>query len=826
MQDFRYALRMMRRAPGFTAVAILSLALGIGANTAIFSLIDTLMLRPLPVRNPGELVEFLSQYPDPAEPPSNSYAWKYYERFRDETHAFSDLIGVSSARFHVRADGIDADAVDGEYVVGNYFTMLGLTPALGRLLGPQDDALGSGSAAVAVLSWASWTKRFHADPSVVGKRLEIEGAPATVIGVAPRRFFGVQIGAVPEIWLPVAMEALIQTPSRRARGELTMSVMARVKPGVPLDQARAELRVINRDRNEEIAKRGDVRWRQVTIDAVPAAAGMSRLTFVYARPLFALMAIVSLLLLLACTSVATLLLARGAARQREMTVRVALGAGRLRLVRQVLTESLLLAAAGCLLGIVLAYFGADALMRVVTSGRMPGMAAHIEIQPQLDLRVLLFTVGVSLATGVLFGLAPALSACHSVPAVSLRASGAAPDTPSRWFIGRGLVVAQVALSIVLLAAAGLFVRHMFTLRNVGLGFQRESVLLVTLDPAGSGYQGTQLAPIYRQLLERLTAIPGVRSAALSRITPVSGGGASRFIDVPGVREKGEDRRRVALNWTAPKYFETLGTPLLAGRDFTFADQGGPLVAIVSQSMARYYFGDRSPIGQRFTFERQDNRGMAQDQPYQIVGVVGDTKYLNLQEPKPRMVYLNAFQEPRLFAHQFSLRTNVRPEAVAGEVRRAVRDVFPTVAVAKVTTMTDQVDASMIPERLIAMLSGFFGALGALLSAIGLCGLLAYTVGRRTAEIGIRMALGATEGAVARMVVASAFGLTFLGLVIGAPLALWSLRLAAIFVDDPPAGIALPLSIAAAAMIVVAALAAYLPARRASRVNPIEALSQE
>jgi predicted permease len=826
MQDLRYAVRMMRRAPGFTAVAILSLALGIGANTAIFSLINTLMLRPLPVRNPGELVQFLSQYPDPAEPPSNSYAWKYYERFRDETHAFSDLIGVSPARFHLRADGIDADAVDGEYVVGNYFTMLGLTPAVGRLIGPQDDALGSGRAAVAVLSWASWTNRFHGDPSVIGRGLVIDGAPATVIGVAPRRFFGVHVGAAPEIWLPVAMEPLIQRPSRRASGELTMSVMARIKPGVPPGQARAELSAINRDRNEEIAKRGDARWRQVTIDAVPAAAGMSRLTFVYARPLFALMAIVGLLLLLACTSVATLLLARGAARQREMTVRVALGAGRLRLVRQVLTESLLLAAAGCLLGIVFAYFGADALMRIVTSGRMPGMPAHIEIQPQIDLRVLLFTVGVSLATGVLFGLAPALSAWQPAAAASLRATGSAPDTPSRQFIGKGLVIAQVALSIVLLAAAGLFVRHMLTLRNVGLGFQRESVLLVSLDPAGSGYQGNQLAPIYRQLLARFAAIPGVRAATLSGITPVSGGGASRFIEVPRFRERAEDRRRVALNWTAPKYFETLGTPLLAGRDFTFEDQGGPLVAIVNQSMARYYFGDRSPIGQFFTFERQDNRGTAQDQPYQIVGVVGDAKYLNLQEPIWRMVYLNTFQEPRLFSHQFSLRTNVRPEAVAGDVRRLVREVLPTVTVARVTTMTDQVDASMIPERLIAMLSGFFGGLGALLAATGLYGLLAYTVARRTSEIGIRMALGATPRDVLAMVHKSALAMAGAGVALGVPLAFAAERVAVTFVDNMSAGSAIPIAMAAAAAIAVALVAASVPAHRASRVNPIEALRQE
>jgi predicted permease len=494
-------------------------------------------------------------------------------------------------------------------------------------------------------------------------------------------------------------------------------------------------------------------------------------------------------------------------------------------VRQVLTESLLLAAAGCLLGIVLAYFGADALMRVVTSGRVPGMPSHIEIQPQLDLRVLLFTVGVSLVTGVVFGLAPALSAWHPAPAASLRATGAAPDTPTRRLLGKGLVISQVALSIVLLTAAGLFVRHMLTLRNVGLGFQRESVLLVTLDPGGSGYQRNQLAPIYRRLLERLGAIPGVRSAALSAVTPVSGAGASRFIEVPGFAERAEDRRRVSLNWTAPKYFETLGTPLLAGRDFSFEDQGRPPVAIVSQSMARYYFGDRNPIGQLFSFERQDNRGAVRDQPYQIVGVVGDTKYLNLQEPKPRMVYLDAFQEPGA-PQQFSLRTKVRPEAVAGEVRRAVHDSLPTVTIAKVTTMTDQVDASMIPERLIAMLSGFFGALGALLAAMGFYGLLAYTVARRTSEIGIRMALGATQRDVLVMVHKSALALAGAGVAIGVPLAFAAQRLAVTFVDNIAGGSAMPIAIAAAAMIMVAALAASQPARRASRVNPIEALRQE
>ncbi len=826
MHDCRYALRMMRRTPAFTIVAVVSLALGIGANTAIFSLINTLMLRPLPVRNPDELVQFLSQYPDPAEPPSSSYAWKYYERFRDETHAFSDLIAFSPARFHLGTAGIDADAVDGEYVVGNYFTMLGLTPVIGRLLTPQDDQIGSPNAAVAVLGWSCWSRRFSRDPAVIGRHIVVDGVQATVVGVAPRTFFGLRVGAAPELWLPVAMEPLMQRPSRRASGELLMGVMARLKPGVTRAQARAEIAILDRDRIEEIATRGDARWRQAKVDVALASTGLSsELHFVYRTPLLALTVIVGLLLLLAITNVASLLLARGAVRQRELAVRVSLGAGRLRLVRHVLTESLLLAAAGGALGVLVAYAGAGALVRVIGSGRIIGLPPQFEIPLYLDVRVLWFAVSVSALAGVLFGLAPAWVACTVAPASSLRAVGAAAETPSRRWLGKGLVVAQVALSVVLVSAAGLFVRHMLTLRNVGLGFQRESLLLVTLDPAASGYQDNQLAPLYRQLLERLAAIPGVRSAALSGITPVSGAGASRFVDVPGVTERAEDRRRASLNWIGSGYFETLGVPTIAGRDFRFDDQGGPLVAIVSQSMARSYFGDRSPIGELFTFDRRDNRGAVQDQPYQIVGVVGDTKYLNLHDAVPRMVYLNAFQEPRMFAQQFSLRTNVRPEAVAGEVRRAVRDVVPTVTVAKVTTMTDQVDAALVPERLIAMLSGFFGGLGALLAAIGLYGLLACTVARRTSEIGIRMALGATEGAVMRMVQKSALSLVCAGLTIGVPFAFAAARLAVTFVDDTSAP-TIPIASAAAAMFAVAVLAAHVPARRAARIDAIAALRQE
>jgi putative ABC transport system permease protein len=530
-----------------------------------------------------------------------------------------------------------------------------------------------------------------------------------------------------------------------------------------------------------------------------------------------LMAVVGVLLLIACTNVASMLLARGAARQQEMAVRVSLGAGRFRLVRQMLTESLLLAGAGALLGADLAYFGARALVRLLLSGRAPvgGWPQHLEISVLPDLHVLLFAAGVALATGVLFGLAPAWNAFASSPTSALREIGGAPDTRSRRLFGKSLVVAQVALSVVLLSAASVFVGHLSNLRNVGIGFQRDSVLLVTLNPEGSGYDRAQLSSLYRDLLGRLQSIPAVRSATLAAVTPIEGGAASRFATVEGFPEKPEDRRYLMLNWVGPKYFETLGTPLVAGRDFQFEDASRPRVAIVNQAMARHYFRDSTPIGKHVTFERDTL-------PYEIVGVAGDAKYADLHEAAPRTVYMNAFQEGRI-ASQFALRTNVAPVAVAGEVRRAVRDVLKTVQVAKMTTLTDQMNASIVTERLIATLSGLFGALGAALAAIGLYGLLAYTVARRIKEIGIRMALGATERDVTRMVVKSALGLVCAGVVVGVPIAVWSKRVAASMVAGMPMDIAFPIAFAAAAMIGIGLVAAYLPARRAARVHPMDAL---
>jgi predicted permease len=429
--------------------------------------------------------------------------------------------------------------------------------------------------------------------------------------------------------------------------------------------------------------------------------------------------------------------------------------------------------------------------------------------------VLLFTAGVALLTGVLFGLAPAWRASGCAPAASLRDAGRTGETRLRRRFGECLVVTQVAFSVALLSAACLFVRHLSNLEHLDLGFRRDHVLLVDLNPASSGYDRERLSRAYQELLRRLEAIPGVRSATICAIVLASGVGAMRTTTVEGYQAKPGERRFLSENWVAPKYFETLGMPLLMGRDFSFQDQGRARVAIVNQTLVRYFFGNGNPIGRHITFD-------GDDQPFEIVGVVGDTKSTDMRDPALRFVYFNMFQSGRNFSH-FALRTAVDPAAVAGEVRRVVRTSLKTVPVVDVKTLAEQVDASIVPERLMAMLSGLFGALGAVLAAIGLYGLLSYTVARRTNEIGIRMALGATESAMSRMVLVDALWMVSAGLAIGAPLALWGKSFAASLIPDLPVESGVPIVFGAAAMIAVALVAAYLPARRAARVEPVEAL---
>jgi putative ABC transport system permease protein len=808
-KDIRYGARTLRRSPGLTAVALVTLTLAIGANTAIFSLIDPLLFRDLPVRDPARLVEFVWRYP--GDPPMNLFGVQHYELYRDRNTVFSDMAGLAP----IRAQSPNGDdPLRGEVVTGNLFQMLGVRPAMGRLLEPSDDKRGA--APVAVVSWRFWKNRFSGNAQVLGTPIDIDDPRvpqpihATVVGVSESGFSGLTAGYQPDVWM-----SLTAIPEADwARGGLAL--IARLKPGASIAQARAEMRLLDQARITELAVR-DPQWRQVLVDVKPARAGLSTpLHDQFGGPLFVLMLTVGVLLLLACANIGGLLLARGAARQHEMALRVSLGAGRFRIMRQVMTESLLLAAAGGALGFAGARVGATVLVRLVTSGTR-SLAGPPQFAIPLDARVLLFTAGVTTIAALLFGLAPALPAFVSTPIALLRGRAGSTQPRSRRLFGSGLVTAQVALSLALVSVSQLCVAHLSQLRDRSLGFDRDDVLVVSVDPPGTGLSRERLITLYSEAASRLRAIPGVRSVAVSGMTPISGAAGSRFVRVEGYDEPAQNRRRRSLNVVSPNYFATLGTPLLAGRDFRDADGAHPGVAIINQAMARQYFAGRDPIGRRLWFDTER-------EPYEIVGLAGDAKYQDVRIAAPPTVYVYApvFRG----SASLSIRTAVAPTAVAGDARRVLADVFGGGAVKRVTTLAEQVDVSIVPERLMAMLSGFFGLVGALLAAIGLYGLLAYTVARRTNEIGIRMALGATRGNVIAMVLKSAIALVLAGVIVGLPAAYWGQRLVASMVEHLPAGGLAPMLVGAATLFGVALLAAYVPVRRATRVDPAVALRSE
>ena len=802
-QDARYAVRGMRRSPGFTAVAILSLALGIGANTAIFSLVDTILLRRLPVEDPGQLVELM--FKAPHQEHFNLFSWKSYDHYRRSNHVFADVIAFGFEPFAVRGEGLEPARLRGFWASETYFPVLGVKAAVGRMFGPEDGAAGS-PANVAVVSWEVWKSRFNLDPGIIGRRIVVDDVPATIVGVAPRDFEGMEPGSRPDLWLPFAMEPMVHRSSNIGTDGLWLKLAARLKPGVSLEQARAEMAVLFQwTIEEEIKTSGDGTARNVKSEVEPAGGGFNRLRDKYGRPALALMALVALLLLIACTNVASVLVARGAARRREMALRVALGAGRFRLLRQGLTESLLLSMAAALIGVALAYFGTSVLVRIIAED--PG-GVHLQAKP--DLAVLLFTAGVAVLTGVVFGLVPAWQASGSAPAASLR----------RQLFGKGLVVTQVAFSLVLLSAASLFVGHLADLARLDLGMRRDHVLLFVLDPSSGGYDNERLLRAYQDLLGRLEAIPGVRSATECGFYPLSGVGSMQPANVEGYQAAPGERRHLSRSWVAPKYFETFGVPLLMGRDFTFAERGRPRVAIVNQTFVRYFFGNRNPLGKHIAFDGDPN-------PFEIVGVVGDTRSFEPlpRDPPLRFVYFNMIQLERNYS-EFALRTTVDPASLEGEVRRMVRTMLKTVPVTEVRTLEEQVNRAIVPERIVALLSGLFGGLGAALAALGLYGLLAYTVARRTNEIGVRMALGAARGDIMRMVLREAAVMVCGGLAAGVPIVYWSRRFAQSLIPGLSAGGAFPAVSAAAMMLALALAAAYVPARRAIRVDPMEALRYE
>ena len=806
LQDARFGVRMLRRAPLVTAVALLTLTLAIGANSAIFSLVDPLLFRDLPVREPASLVEFTFQFP--RDPPLNMFSFASYERYRDGNHVFSDVFGLARLTTKSRAGD---EPIGAEIVTGNFFRALGVQPAIGRLLEPSDDS--PGAPPVAVVSWQYWQKRFGGDGRVLGASIEIEDARlprpmhATVVGVAERKFSGVVVAYRPDVW--TSLSAVPEAVRARA----SLALVARLSPGTSIAQARAEMRVLDQVRIQELAKR-DPQWLSVSIDVTSARAGLSTpLHQQFGGPLFMLLTMVGGVLLLACVNIGGLLLGRGLARQHEMAVRVSLGAGRLRIVRQLLTESLLLASMGGILGVVGARIGATILMRTMLSGtRAPGPAPNLNIS--LDARVVAFTAGVTIAAALLFGLVLALAAFRSA-APALRPAIGAPSR-ARSLIGNGLVVAQLAISVALLSVCHLSIAHLRHLRDRSLGFDRDRVLLVSVN-SSRGRTSPQAEALHRDVISRLRAIPGVRSVAASGTTPIALGAASRFLRAEGFDEAAQDRRRVAMNWVSPNYFATYGTPLLAGRDFRDTDSAQPRRVIVNQTIARHYFDGRDPIGRHVWLENES-------EPYEIVGVAGDAKYHEVRDAAPPTVYVFGSASSEL--SELSLRTDVNPAAVATDARRIVADALGADAVRSVTTLADQVDAAVVPERLLATLGGFFGATAALLAAIGLYGLLAYTVTRRTKEIGVRMALGATRHDVVAMMMKQALLLVLIGVGLGMPAAFWSNRLAATMVEQLGAGRSFPIVVGVLALLAVGFLAAYGPVRRATRVDPAIALRSD
>lgn len=814
LHDLRYAIRLLAKSPGFTCVAVLILALGIGANTAIFSLINGLMFRTSPVRDPGSLVELLHRSPG-GEPAHNGFSWDAYQLIRQHNHVLSDLIVDSPDNFVVSGKALEPHRILGGYLGGDFFAALGVLPATGRLLGPEADDLSHPSP-VAVISWSYWKGKLNSDPAVLGKQIIVNDTPITIIGVAQQGFGGLNEEMAQDIWLPISMKPVIYQGSALGWGSLGLSLIGRLKPGVSLAEASAELSVLFQSAIRAPGVGPYV--REMKFELQPASSGMSsELRQMLRTPALVLMAIVSLILLIACANLAGLLLARGASRRHEMAVRTCLGASRVRLFRQALTESLLLSILGALLGIYLANSAGPLLLHTITSGRaVLGLPVHLDALVRPDWHVLSFTATVALLTALLFGALPALG-LSALPSSALQPATRASDSRSRRLFGKSLIVAQVAASITLLSVAALFVSYVSNLRNRDLGFRRDHLLLVSLDPYHSSYDAPQWSHLSQELLAHLQALPGVRSATFSAMTPMKGTGASSFATAQG---RPDLHLPIAINYVGPSYFETYGTPFVAGRDFSFRAEHGPLVAIINQSMAREFFGDRSPIGTHMTLDHITLRG--DDTPtYQIVGVVGDAKYNDLQQAPPRTIYLQAFQ-----AESLTVRTAINPSAVSTSVRQTIASVMPTLPITGVTTMTDQIDAAIVPERLIATLSTWFGALAALLTAIGLYGLLAYTVAHRTNEIGVRMALGASPGDILRLVLRDALLMLCIGVALGIPLALWSKRIAVHLLEGLPTTSSSPVILGVLLIAAVALLAAFIPAHRATRADPNIALRYE
>lgn len=826
-QDLRYGLRVLRASPGFAAVAVLSLALGIGANTSIFSVVNAALLRPLPVTEPDRLMFVFS---GTTTNPWSTSSYPDYLDYKDKNEVFGDLLTYSDITMSARVED-QTDLIAGSIVSGNFFDLLGVRAALGRTFAIEEDKTPN-THPVAVISHDLWHQRFGGDANVVGRQLALNGHSFTIVGVAPAGFNGPDVLENNDIYIPTMMQAVVRPPRGGFSGDMNpdllsrrgsrwMKMIGRLKPGVSLEQAQAAMTTIAAGLEQAYPETN--RNRIATLYPVSKIdpQGYPQLLSVAGL----LMAVVGIVLLIACANVANLLLARASARRKEIAVRLAMGASRSRLVRQLLTESLLISLAGGVAGLLLALWTID----ILKSATPPDGIFAFTLDYHLDGRVLAFTFALSLLTGFIFGLTPALQASRPdlVPALKDEAAVAVQGR-RRFNLRSGLVVAQVALSLVLLIGAGLFLRSLNNAQSIDPGFAADKILDAQLNINLLRYTKTQGQQFYSQVIERVEALPGVKSASLARIVPMSGGGRTSGFLIQGQqapdnfdRSEGtglrDDTNIVNVNVVALRYFSTMGIPLLQGRDFGAQDsEKAPLAVIVNDAFARRYLADENPLGKRVSF------GGANGPWSEIVGVARDSKYRTLGEnPRPTAyVPLAQNHETGMALH---VRTSGNPLGIAAAVRGEVQALDPNLAVTNVQSLSAVVAASLFAARMGAVLLAIFGVLALLLAAIGLYGVMSYTVSRRTREIGIRMALGAGKGNVLRLVLKEGLTLVGGGIAAGLIVALAATRLLASFLYGVSS---LDLATFAAIPIVlalVALLASYLPARRAAKVDPMIAL---
>ncbi len=812
IQDLRYGARQLLRQPGFTLVAVLTLALGIGANTALFSLLNAMALRPLPVERPQELVALYSSDASGTDFGNSSYP--DYMDWRDRNTVFSGLAAHDSVPLNLSVEG-HTERIQGEIVTGNYFTLLGVKPVLGRAFLPEEDATPA-THFVAVLSYGLWQRRFGADPEAVGKRLILNGQSFTVVGVAPKGFAGIVLGETPQAWVPMMTQAV--TRPRRGldlltfRGSRWLSVVGRLKADVSLAQADAALDAIARQLQQAYPRSNEGYAGVASFPASeariwPSARG-AILSFVGM-----LNAVAAIVLLIACANVANLLLAQAATRRREVAVRLAIGAGRGRLLRQLLTETVLLWSLGGAAGILLALWASDFLLSL----RPPSLPLDLDLP--LDARVLGFSLGVSLLTGLTFGLIPAFQASRTDLVPALKESSRAVG-PRRGRLRSALVVSQVALSLLLLVGAGLFLRSLGNARATAPGFRAEGVLLASVDLRLNQYTDERGQQFYQQLLERLQALPGAESAGLAEIVPLGIGGMRSTLTVDDYQPRADEDMNVDVNIVSRGYFDTMGVPLVLGRDFTGQDRtGAPGVVIVNEAFTRRFWPGEDPLGKRI------HDGGPENPALEVVGVVKDGKYRSLRETGRPHYFLPLGQNysGTMTVH---VRTGGRPDALLPLVRREVEALDPNLPLFNVKTLRQHLGIALFPTQVAATLLGVFGGLGLALVAVGLYGVMSYGVSQRTHEIGIRMALGAQPGNIFRLVVGQGMVMAAVGLAAGLAGAWGLTRLVRSFLFGVTPTDPLTFAGVSALLAGVALLACWIPARRATRVDPLVALRYE